>query len=69
MAARQWTAEQRAEQSLKIRQWQPWANSTGARTAAGKAKASRNAYKGGERSLLLSMSRLLREQRNAVKLV
>lgn len=67
MAARQWTPEQRAKQSEKIRQWQPWAKSTGARTPAGKAVASLNAYKGGLRSLLSEMSTMLREQRDALK--
>ncbi|MDP1720214.1 MAG: hypothetical protein Q8L08_04350 [Candidatus Nanopelagicaceae bacterium] len=69
MAARQWTAEQRAKQSEKIRQWQPWAKSTGARTPAGKAATSLNAYKGGLRALLSEMSTLLREQRDALKRV
>ena len=69
MAARQWTVEQRAQQSVKIRQWRPWVNSTGARTAEGKAVSSRNAYRGAERSLLIRMSRLLREQCDALKLV
>lgn len=58
-----------AKQSEKIRQWQPWASSTGPRTGKGKAASSRNAYKGGEGSLLLRMSRLLREQSDALKLV
>ena len=69
MAARHWTAEQRAQQSVKIRQWQPWASSTGARTAEGKAASSRNAYKGGERALLREMAVLLREQRDGLKRV
>ena len=30
MAARKWTEKQRAQQSKKIRQWQPWDKSTGA---------------------------------------
>ena len=47
MAARNWTPEQRARQADKIRQWQPWDKSTGARTAEGKAVSSRNALKGG----------------------
>ena len=46
MAARKWTAEQRKQQSLKIKQWQPWTKSTGARTAEGKAVSAKNAYKG-----------------------
>ena len=69
MAARQWTVEQRAQQSVKIRQWQPWARSTGARTAEGKAASSRNAYKGGERAVLREMAALLREQREGLKRV
>ena len=57
-----WTPERRAQQSLKIRQWQPWTRSTGARTPEGKADSSRNAYRGGVRSMLNGMSGLLREQ-------
>lgn len=57
-----WTPERRAQQSQKIRQWQPWANSTGAKTAEGKAIASRNAYKGGQRTLMRGIYALLREQ-------
>lgn len=69
MAARQWTAEQRVQQSIKIRQWQPWAKSTGARTAEGKAASSRNAYKGGHRAVLREMAVLLHEQREGLKRV
>ena len=61
MAARQWTTEQRRQQSLRIRQWQPWQHSTGAKTVEGKAKASRNAFKGGFRLQLKSINKLLRE--------
>lgn len=42
MAARRWTAEQRAQQAAKIHQWQPWTRSTGARTPEGKAICSKN---------------------------
>ena len=59
---RGWTPERRLKQSLKIRQWRPWDNSTGPRTSEGKAASSRNAYRGGVRSMLNSMSELLREQ-------
>lgn len=69
MAARHWTPEQRAQQSAKIRQWQPWARSTGAQTLKGKAVSSRNAYKGGWRAELREMSALLREQRDGLKQV
>jgi hypothetical protein len=51
MAARQWTEAQRVKQSAAIRTWQPWRHSTGAKSAAGKAIVSRNAYRGGVRPL------------------
>ncbi len=66
MAARQWTLEQRKQQASKIRQWQPWQHSTGAVTLEGKAKASRNAYKGGLRQQIKDINQLLRDQRNAI---
>ena len=62
MAARKWTPEQREEQGEKIRQWQPWKSSTGAKTVEGKAKSSRNAYKGGFREQMKELRQLLREQ-------
>lgn len=69
MAARHWTPEQRTQQSKKIRQWQPWKKSTGAKTPKGKAIASRNAFKGGVRPMIRGMSALLREQREFMKLI
>lgn len=46
-----WTPEARERHSIlmktKIRLWQPWLQSTGAKTAEGKARSSRNAYKHG----------------------
>ncbi len=66
MAARKWTEDQRKQQSQKIRQWQPWQHSTGAKTIAGKAIASRNAFKGGFRQQLKELRQLLRDQRGAL---
>jgi hypothetical protein len=43
-----WTSEARAKQSALITGWQPWRASTGPRTADGKAKAAKNADKGGD---------------------
>ena len=63
---RGWTPERRLQQSLKIQQWRPWDDSTGPRTSEGKAASSRNAYRGGLRSMLNGMSELLREQRGAL---
>ena len=51
MAARKWTDSQKAAQSAKIHDWQPWQHSTGAKSAAGKVIVSRNAYRGGTRPL------------------
>lgn len=66
-----WTPERRARQAELIRQWQPWANATGAKTAEGKARSSRNAYKGGHRKELREMMQrlngLLKEQDELTK--
>ena len=40
--SRKWSDEQRRQQAERIRQWQPWRNSTGPRTRAGKRKAAKN---------------------------
>ena len=45
-----WTPEARAAQSAKIRGWQPWTNSTGPRTVAGKERCKLNAEKHGSYS-------------------
>ena len=41
-----WTSERRAKQAAIIRQTQPWKQSTGPKTPAGKAASSRNAFAG-----------------------
>ena len=66
MAARNWTPEQRQQQAERIKTWQPWAQSTGPRTAEGKAAASRNGWKGGHREMLRELARRLNEQREAL---
>ena len=66
MAARNWTPEQRQQQAERIRAWSPWERSTGPRTAEGKARASRNAWKGGTREVLREWSRLLKAQLNVI---
>ena len=63
MAARNWTAEQRQRQAEAIRRWSPWEQSTGPRTDEGKAAASRNGWKGGQREVLRELARALNEQR------
>jgi hypothetical protein len=44
-----------------IRQWKSWEKATGPKSPQGNAKASRNAYKGGQRAFLRDLARLLRE--------
>ncbi len=45
-----WTPETRIKQASAIRGWMPWTLSTGPVTAEGKARCSRNAWKGGVRA-------------------
>ena len=56
MAARKWTPEQRQRQAEKIQQWQPWLQSTGARSVEGKRRSAQNADKGGQRTKLRSLA-------------
>lgn len=63
---RQWTLAERQRQAELIRQWQPWNHSTGAKTLEGKAKASRNAFKGGLKAYLKEIQRLLHHQKKYI---
>ena len=55
------TPEHRRLRAELIRKWRPWEKSTGPKTPKGKAKSSRNAYKGGTRALLRALAKLLRD--------
>ena len=57
-----WNSERKARQAALIRTWRPWEQSTGPKTESGKARAARNAFKGGVRPLLRELGRVLREQ-------
>ena len=61
-----WTEERRQRQSEAIRQWAPWLSATGPRTEEGKARSSRNAWKGGRRGALRGLAELLCQQRSAL---
>ena len=61
-----WTEERRKRQSLLIQKWKPWEKSTGPRSPEGKAKASRNAFKGGIRPLLRMIDRVLCKQQQSL---
>ena len=62
-----WTSERRARQAALIQSWKPWERSTGPKTPEGKARVSRNAFRGGWRAQLRELSRLLREQIQALR--
>ncbi len=49
-------------QSKAIKKWQPWRASTGAKSDAGKAVSSQNAFKGGHRPLMRDLAKALCEQ-------
>jgi hypothetical protein len=65
MAARSWTQEQRERQREAIKRWKPWEHSTGPRSDEGKAKVSRNGWKGGTRRMLRELARMLNPMRRA----
>ena len=62
-----WTPETRQKQAEAVRQWLPWTKSTGPRTAKGKARSARNAWKGGQRVTILHWNRLLRQMEATLK--
>jgi hypothetical protein len=53
------TAEHRRLRAELIQRWKPWRQSTGLRTAEGKATSARNAYRGGGRQSLRVLAKLL----------
>ena len=61
------TPEHRHSRSGMIHQWRPWERSTGPRTPAGKARASRNGWKGGMRETLRQVGRVLQEQKHQLE--
>lgn len=67
--AKGWTPERRAAQAERCRRNKPWKNATGPKTEAGKARASLNAFKHGNRSREVDDIRtLLRLNREFVKI-
>ena len=56
------TPEHRRLRAELIRRWRPWEHSTGPKTQEGKAKVSRNAFKGGTRAMLRELRRILDAQ-------
>lgn len=66
---RHWTPEERSRQAELIRNWQPWKQSTGAKTAKGKARSSQNAYKYGFSKLEKEMQHLLKQHKKAIDVI
>ncbi len=66
-----WTEERRQEQRERIQASKAWLKSTGPVTANGKAKSSRNAFKGGVVSnineLVKQVNAMVKGQREALK--
>ena len=56
-----WSPESRQKQAEAIRKWNPWTRSTGPRTEEGRARSSRNAWKGGLRASLGTYRDVLRQ--------
>jgi hypothetical protein len=56
-----WTPERRARQAELIRSWRPWERSTGAQTPEGKAKVSRNAWRGNHKKRIRTEQRMVNE--------
>ena len=56
-----WTSKRRERQAELIHRWKPWQQSTGPKTSEGKARAARNADKGGTRLMLRVLARVLRK--------
>ena len=54
-----WMSERRQQQALAIRRWCPWERSTGPRSADGKRRSSRNAFRGGERLRVREVAKAL----------
>ena len=55
------TPEHRAMRAAQIRVSKPWLRSTGPKSLEGKAKSSRNAYKGGLKGLMLMITKELKD--------
>ncbi len=67
MANNGWTPERRARQAELIKSWKPWQQSTGPTSAEGKARSSRNAWQGGMRQQLRTLSKDLNAELAAMR--
>ena len=61
-----WTLERRERQAELIHRWKPWKQSTGPKTAEGRAKAAQRGHKGAVRPKLRELGQALREHQRAL---
>ena len=54
-----WTPERRARQAELIRQWKPWAKSTGPKSTEGKERVAKNVWRGGHRAQLRELTKMV----------
>ena len=54
-----WTLERRKQQAELIRQWKPWAKSTGPKSQEGKERVARNPWRGGHRQQLRALTKMV----------
>lgn len=64
-----WTLERKLKQAALIQQWQPWKQSTGPKTPAGKKRVSQNSYKGATRAAMQELRALLKQQKRDLDLI
>ena len=62
-----WTLERRQRQAEAIRSWSPWEQSTGPKSHEGKARSSRNAWRGGHRQQLRDLARMVNGEIRAAR--
>lgn len=62
-----WSKERRERQAELIRQWQPWEKSTGPKSAEGKERVARNAWRGGHRQKLRDLAKMVNAEIRAAR--
>jgi hypothetical protein len=61
-----WTLERRRNQAALISKWRPWEQSTGPKTEQGKSIVANNAWRGGHRTRLKYLSKMVDQEMRRV---